>query len=116
MSIKRIDSNSRMSQVVIHGGIIYTAGIVAADPNTDIQGQTGQILDTIDQYLLSNESNKSNIISATIWLADMADFSEMNAIWDMWVAKDNPPVRACVEAKLAAPQYKVEIQITAAQA
>ncbi|MDA0359668.1 MAG: RidA family protein [Proteobacteria bacterium] len=113
MSITRIDSNNRMSQVVMHGNMIYTAGIVAGDPNTDVQGQTGQILDTIDKYLQSNGSDKSKILSATIWLADMNEFADMNAIWDMWVSKENPPVRACVESKLAAPQYKVEIQVTA---
>jgi enamine deaminase RidA (YjgF/YER057c/UK114 family) len=102
-----------MSQAVIHGGMIYTAGVVARDPNTDVQGQTGQILDTIDQYLQSNGSDKTKILSATIWLADMNEFADMNAIWDMWVAKGNPPVRACVEAKLATPHYKVEIQVTA---
>ncbi len=114
MSIKRIDSNHRMSQVVIHGNIIYTAGIVAADPNADVEGQTGQILDAIDTYLITNGSNKSKILSATIWLADMNDFADMNSVWDMWVSKDNPPARACVESKLAAPQYKVEIRVTAA--
>ena len=114
MGIKRIDSNHRMSQVVIHGSIIYTAGIVAADPNADVEGQTGQILDAIDTYLISNGSNKSKILSAPIWLADMNDFADMNSVWDMWVSKDNPPARACVESKLAAPQYKVEIRVTAA--
>ena len=69
MSITRIDSNDRMSQVVIHGNTIYTAGIVAGDPNTDIQGQTGQILDAIDRYLHSNGSDKTKILSATIWLS-----------------------------------------------
>jgi len=114
MSITRIDSNNRMSQAVIHGNIIYTAGIVAGDPNTDIQGQTGQILDTIDGYLISNGSDKTKILSVTIWLADMKDFADMNVIWDMWVPKGHTPARACVESKLATPDYKVEIRVIAA--
>lgn len=114
MSIKRIDSNHRMSQVVLHGNTLYTAGIVANDPNTDVEGQTGQILDSIDTYLRANGSDKTKILAATIWLASMDDYEKMNGVWDMWVPRDNPPTRACVESKLATPKYKVEIRVVAA--
>ncbi len=112
--IKRVDSGSRMSQVVIHKDQLITAGLVAGDPNTDVAGQTGQILDKIDNYLADEGINKQNIMTATIWLSDISDYSEMNLVWDAWVSKENPPVRACVESRLAAPEYKVEIQISAA--
>lgn len=113
MSIKRLHVGPRMSQVVIHGNTVYTAGIVADDANTDVGGQTGQILDKIDAYLQEAGSDKSKILMATIWLSDINDFNNMNAVWDMWVPKDNPPARACVESKLAAPKYKVEIRVVA---
>ena len=114
MSIKRLHVGPRMSQVVIHGDTVYTAGIVADDTNTDVAGQTGQILDKIDRYLAEAGSNKSKILTATIWLTDIKDFNDVNTVWDAWVSKDNPPTRACVESKLAAPQYKIEIRVVAA--
>ena len=114
MSIKRLHTGPRMSQVVIHGNTVYTAGIVADDTNTDVGGQTGQILDKIDAYLKEAGTDKSKILMATVWLSDMHSFAELNSVWDMWVAKDNPPARACVESKLAAPGYKVEIRVIAA--
>lgn len=114
MSIKRLHTAPRMSQVVIHGNTVYTAGIVADDANADVGGQTGQILDKIDAYLGEAGSDKSKILTATIWLYDIKDFDGMNAVWDMWVAKDNPPARACVESKLANPKYRVEIRVIAA--
>ena len=104
-----------MSQVVVHGDTVYTAGVVADDPNTDVAGQTGQILDKIDGYLAEAGSDKTKLLAATIWLADISDFNAMNEVWDMWVAKDNTPTRACVESKLATPKYKVEIRVTAAR-
>jgi enamine deaminase RidA (YjgF/YER057c/UK114 family) len=114
MPIKRLHIGPRMSQVVIHGDTVYTAGIVADDANTDIGGQTGQILDKIDHYLAEAGSDKTKILTATIWLTDIKDFNDVNAVWDAWVSKDNPPTRACVESKLAAPQYKIEIRVIAA--
>ena len=111
--IERFHKSARMSQIVVAGDRVYTAGIVAKDPNTDVEAQTGQILDLIDSYLMEAGSNKNRILSATIWLSTMAHYQDMNSVWDAWVSKDNPPVRACVEAKLAAPEYKVEIQIIA---
>ena len=114
MSIKRLHTGPRMSQVVIHGNTIYTAGIVADDANADVGGQTGQILDKIDTYLKEAGSDKSRILMATIWLSDIHSFDEMNAVWDMWIAKDIPPARACVESRLASQKYKVEIRVVAA--
>ncbi len=115
MAIKRLHVGPRLSQVVIHGDMVYTAGIVADDPNTDVSGQTGQILDKIDQYLKEAGTDKSRILTATIWLSDIGDYDQMNSVWDQWVPKGNSPARACVESKLAKPQYKVEIRVAAAK-
>ena len=115
MSITRIKPGPRMSQCVVHGDTIYTAGQVADDNTADVAGQTTQILAKIDGILAEAGSDKSNILSATIWLSDISTFNEMNSIWDAWVDTDNPPARACVESKLALPAFKVEIGIIAAK-
>ena len=116
MSIERKESAQRMSQVVIHGDTIYLAGQVAQNkPAAPVAEQTKDILDRIDQLLAGAGSDKSKILSATIWLADMRGFAAMNEVWDAWVAKGNAPARACVEAKLATPDFTVEIGIVAAR-
>jgi enamine deaminase RidA (YjgF/YER057c/UK114 family) len=115
MTITRIDSNQRMSQAVIHNGTIYLSGIVGV-PGESVTAQTRTILETIDDLLLRSGSSKANLLSATIWLADMSDFSQMNVVWDAWVDKAAPPARATGESRLAAPDYKVEIIVTAAVA
>jgi enamine deaminase RidA (YjgF/YER057c/UK114 family) len=115
MSIKRLHIGPRLSQVAIHGDTVYTAGIVADDTNVDVAGQTGQILDKIDQYLKEAGTDKTKIVSTTIWLADIKDFATMNSVWDQWVPKGNTPPRACVESKLATQAYKVEIRVIAAK-
>jgi enamine deaminase RidA (YjgF/YER057c/UK114 family) len=115
MTIKRLHVGPRLSQVAIHGDTVYTAGIVADDTNVDVAGQTGQILDKIDQYLKEAGTDKTKIISTTIWLADIKDFAQMNSVWDQWVPKGNTPPRACVESKLATAAYKVEIRVIAAK-
>jgi len=112
MSITRIDSNPRMSQAVVHGNTVITAGQVAKGETTEEQTKT--ILSQIDALLAEAGTDKSKIISATIWLVDMGDFAEMNAVWDAWVSEGNSPARACVGAPLALPEFKVEIQVTAA--
>jgi enamine deaminase RidA (YjgF/YER057c/UK114 family) len=112
MSIRRIESGPRMSQAVVHNGIAYLAGQVGA-PGESVATQTTAVLAQIDRLLAEAGSDKSRILTATIWLADMADFAEMNSVWDVWVDKDNPPARATGEAKLATPDYRVEIIITA---
>jgi len=104
-----------MSQAVIHGNVVSTAGQVALKAaGEDAAAQTTAILDAIDSLLAEAGTDKSNLLTATIWLADMADFNAMNSIWDAWVIEGNTPTRACVESKLAAPQFTVEIAVTAA--
>ena len=112
--IKRIDTGTRMSQAVIHNGTVYLAGQVG-EPGTSVTAQTTTILQRIETLLAEAGSDKTKILQAVIWLADMADFAEMNAVWDAWVAPGHAPARACGEAKLATPDYTVEIIIVAAQ-
>ena len=116
MALKRIQVGPRMSQAVIHGDTVYLAGQVALDaPGASATDQTKNILDRIDALLAEAGSDKSKLITATIWLSDMSDFNEMNAVWDAWVAQGDTPCRACVESpRLASPDYTVEIQVAAA--
>lgn len=115
MTVKRIKVGQRMSQAVIHNGVVYTAGQVAADaPGESVTRQTRNILERIESLLAETGSDKSKVLSATIWLADMADFDEMNAVWDAWVSEGEAPARACVESRLASPDFAVEIGIIAA--
>jgi enamine deaminase RidA (YjgF/YER057c/UK114 family) len=115
MTITRIKPGPRMSQCVVCGNTVYTAGQVADDGSADVAGQTRQVLAKIDGLLAEAGSDKSKIVKATIWLADISQFNAMNAVWDAWVDTDNPPVRACVESKLAFPELLVEIQVEAAK-
>ena len=114
MAIERIESGSRMSQAVIHGNTVYLAGQVGA-PGQSVTVQTQEVLKQIERLLAAAGSDKSKILTATIWLADMADFGEMNAVWDAWVGGKDAPARATGEAKLATPAYKVEIIVVAAR-
>jgi enamine deaminase RidA (YjgF/YER057c/UK114 family) len=113
MTIRRIDVGPRMSDIVIHNNTIYLAGQVGT-PGGNVATQTKEILATIDELLAKAGSDKTKILQAIIWLADMSTFAEMNAVWDGWVPQGHTPARATGEAKLAAPEYKVEIIITAA--
>ena len=115
MSIKRSKVGARMSQCVVHGDTVYLAGQVADDPNTDVAGQTKQILTKIDGLLAEAGSDKSKLLSATVWLTDIRGFDEMNKVWDAWVPAGCAPARACIEALLQGPEKKVEIQVTAAK-
>ncbi len=115
MSIERINPGRRLSQAVGYGDTVYVAGIVADDTSADVVGQTRQILSKIDAVLAKAGTDKSRILSATVWLADISSYDAMNSVWDAWVAKDSAPARACVEAKLAGPEYKVEIAAIAAR-
>lgn len=115
MSIQRIESGPRMSQAVVHGDKVYLAGVVAKDTSVGVKEQTQQILAEIDRLLAAAGSDKTKILSANIWLADIATFAEMNAAWDAWIPAGHTPARATVESKLAAPQYKVEIMVQAAK-
>ncbi|MDR6287900.1 MULTISPECIES: RidA family protein [Inquilinus] len=114
MTIKRIGVGPRMSAAVIHDGRVFTAGQVADKPTPDVTDQTRQILATIDALLAEAGTDKTKLLTANIWLADIADFAAMNAAWDKWVSPGNTPARATVESKLASPEYRVEIQVTAA--
>lgn len=113
--IKRIECGARMSEAVVFNGMIWLAGQVGA-PGESVTAQTKAILANIDRLLAAAGSDKTRILSTQIWLADIADFAEMNAVWDSWVPAGNCPARATGEAKLAAPEYRVEIIVTAAQA
>lgn len=115
MSIQRIEVGPRMSEAVIHNGVIYLAGQVADDANAGIEDQTRQVLAAIDRVLTQAGSDKTRILQAQIFLADMADFKQMNSVWDQWVPAGNTPARATVQALLATPGYKVEIKVIAAQ-
>lgn len=116
MNIKRSHSGPRMSQIVVHGTTVYLAGQVAQGaPGASAEAQTRDILNKIDEYLEEAGSHKSKVLAATIWLTDMANFAEMNKVWDAWIDPKNPPARACVQSPaLAAPQFTVEIMVTAA--
>ena len=115
MQITRYETGMRMSQAVVHGGFIFLAGQVALDaPGTSVREQTVNILDRIAKLLEAVGSDLTRILSATIWLADMSGFEEMNAVWDAWVPAGHAPARATVEAKLAGDEFAVEIGIIAA--
>ncbi len=115
MGIKRIETGDRMSQAVVHGGICTTAGQVAKGaPGASAADQTKDILAAIDGLLKEAGTDKSKLLTAQIWLSDIGDFADMNAIWDAWISPGNAPTRACVESKLASPDFIVEIAVTAA--
>ena len=111
--IERHHTNQRMSQIVTHNGTVYLAGQVGT-AGASVAQQTQDCLDKIDSLLAEVGSDKTRILQAVIWLADMADFEEMNGVWDAWVAEGHAPARACGEAKLARPDFTVEIIVTAA--
>lgn len=114
MTITRIESGARMSQAVIHGNIVYLAGQVGE--GADVTAQSKSALAEVDRLLAQAGTDKSRILTTTIWLADIADFAAMNAVWDTWVDPANPPARATGEARLATPDYLVEFIVTAALA
>jgi enamine deaminase RidA (YjgF/YER057c/UK114 family) len=113
MSIRRIEVGPRMSQAVIHGNTVYLAGQVGK-PGGSVAQQTQDVLNEIDRLLAEVGSDKTKILQAIIWMADMKSFGDMNAVWDKWVPQGHTPARATGEAKLATPEYLVEIIVTAA--
>ena len=116
MKIERHETGPRMSKAVVHGDTVYLAGIVADAPKgKSTAEQTKNILSQIDSFLARAGSEKSKVLTANIWITDMANFAEMNGVWDAWVSPGNAPARATVEAKLASPDYKVEIMVVAAR-
>src|SRR5580704_10333898 len=116
MTIQRHDTGPRMSKAVVHGDTVYLAGIVAEAPKgKSMTEQTKSILSQIDGFLAAAGTDKTKLLSANIWITDMANFAEMNAVWDAWVSPGNTPARATVQAGLASPDYKVEIMVVAAR-
>ncbi|WP_281270482.1 RidA family protein [Marinomonas piezotolerans] len=114
--IERLEVGQRMSRIVKHNGCVYLCGQVAADASADISEQTQTMLDKVDALLKQAGSDRQHMLSATIYLRDMKDFSSMNAVWDAWVPDGYAPARACVEARLARPELLVEISVVAAEA
>jgi enamine deaminase RidA (YjgF/YER057c/UK114 family) len=115
MSVRRIDSNPRMSKVVVHGNTVYLAGLIADKTlSQGVAEQTREILSLIDGFLAKAGTDKSKLLTATIWLSDIRTVDEMNKVWDQWVVPGNTPARACIEALLQGPEKKIEIQVTAA--
>lgn len=115
MSITRHEVGSRMSRVVEHNGTVYLAGLTADDHSADIKTQTTQILTKIENYLATAGTDKSKLLSAQLWISDMALFADMNAVWDAWIDPENPPVRACVQSAMARPEILLEIKVIAAK-
>ncbi|OWT77521.1 MULTISPECIES: RidA family protein [unclassified Achromobacter] len=115
-SIKRVNVAKRLSDMAVYNGVAYLAGQVPDDATLDITGQTAQVLATIDKLLAEAGTDKSRILMAQIFITNMKEFDGMNKAWDAWVADGNAPPRATVESRLANPDYKVEIVVTAAVA
>jgi enamine deaminase RidA (YjgF/YER057c/UK114 family) len=115
MEIKRLHVGKRLSEITIHNGTVYLAGQIAENTSQDIVGQTREVLGHVDRLLAEAGSDKTRILSTQIYIADMADFTGMNTVWDEWVVPGNTPPRATVEAKLANPACLVEVVIVAAQ-
>jgi len=112
--IKRLEVGPRMSQAVVHGSTVYLAGQVAEDTSLDVTGQTREVLAAIDALLAAAGTDKTRILAATVYLADIQTFAQMNSAWDAWVPAGHTPARATVEALPATPEYKVEIVVIAA--
>ena len=116
MSIQRLRIEKRYSEIVIHNGTVHLAGQLADDYDGDIREQTRQTLANIDRFLAEAGSDKTRILSVTIYLKDMADYAGLNEVYDAWVAEGAAPARACLEARLYDPRVLVEMMVVAAQA
>jgi enamine deaminase RidA (YjgF/YER057c/UK114 family) len=114
MEIKRMHVGKTLSEAAIHNGVVYLAGQIAEDVTQDIGGQTREVLGHVDRLLAEAGSDKTRILSCQIYLANIKDFAVMNAVWNEWVAEGNAPPRATVEARLAKPEWLVEMVVTAA--
>lgn len=114
MAIERLGVGKRLSEAVVHGDRVFLAGQVAADASASIAGQAKQILAQIDALLAEAGSDKSKLLFVQIWLADMSDYAAFNEVWDAWVDPQNLPARACVQSALVRPEWKAEVQVTAA--
>jgi enamine deaminase RidA (YjgF/YER057c/UK114 family) len=114
VSVQRIDGNARMSRVVVHGDTVYLAGLTADKTvGQSLSDQTREILSLIDGFLAKAGTDKSKLLTATIWLSEIRTVGEMNEVWDAWVTPGHTPARACIEALLQGPEKKIEIQVTA---
>lgn len=114
-TIQRFGSNQRLSEAVVAKGFVFLSGMVPESLDASVKTQTEEVLAQIDQWLEQCGSDKSHLLEATIFLTDMADYDEMNAAWDAWVDSNNAPARACVQALIAKPEWKVEIKVSALQ-
>jgi enamine deaminase RidA (YjgF/YER057c/UK114 family) len=112
--VQRFDVGARLSEMAVHNGVAYLAGQVASDGSQDIAGQTRDVLAQIDALLVRAGTDKSKILMCQIFIADLADFPSMNAVWDQWVAAGHAPPRATVQAALGKPEWRVEMVVTAA--
>ena len=115
MTITRIAPGARLAEVVVHDDTVYLAGHVGSDPAAGVYEQTRDILAQLDAHLAAAGSDRSKVLMVNVWLVDISTFGEMNRAWDEWVDRDNMPARATVEARLASPDYKVEISAVAAR-
>lgn len=114
MDIKRLEPSQRMSEAVVYNHVAYLAGQIPEDTSTGATDQTRQVLTAIDSVLARLGTDKSRLLSATVYLSSIGNFAAMNEAWDAWVAPGQPPARATVEARLASPDILVEIVVTAA--
>ncbi len=112
--VQRFDVGTRLSEMAVHNGVCYLAGQVAPDHSQDIAGQTSQVLAAIDALLARAGTDKSRLLMVQIYIADLAEFPAMNAVWESWVVPGHTPPRATVQAALAKPEWKVEMVVTAA--
>lgn len=112
--IKRTNIGPRLSDMAVHNGVAYLAGQLPNDATLDMEGQTRQVLETIDNLLAQAGTSKERILLAQVIVANIAEFPAMNKAWDAWVSKENAPPRVTIEARLANPDMKVEIVVTAA--
>lgn len=112
--VQRYDVGARMSEMAVHNGVCYLAGQVAADSSQDIAGQTRQVLAAIEALLARAGSDKSKLLMCQIFIRDLADFADMNAVWEAWLPAGAAPPRATVQANLAKPEWRVEMVVTAA--
>lgn len=112
--IRRIEPNKRLSAAVVHGGMVYVSGQVPDTLHAPVEVQTREILAKIDRLLREAGTDKSKLITANVWLADIMTFDEMNRSWEAWLAPGAAPARATVEARIANPGYRVEIACSAA--
>lgn len=112
--VQRFDVGPRLSEMAVHNGVCWLAGQVAADASQDIAGQTRQVLDAVDALLARAGTDKSRILMCQIFITDLADFAAMNEVWEAWLPAGHAPPRATVLARLAKPEWKLEMVVTAA--